>query len=102
MASHGIPLEISDKGHFVVRGEAVISYPDFNFINSTMEVEKYSNPRNLAAGTLGLDIKRLSLVKARRVHFNAFTLVHCEREMPSWGVLPLLNTNGQMPPDFRK
>lgn len=84
-AIYGIPLEISDKGHFVVRGEAVISYPDFNFINSTMEVEKYSNPRNLAAGTLGLDIKRLSLVKARRVHFNAFTLVHCEREMPSWG-----------------
>lgn len=84
-AIRGIPLEISEKNHFVVRGEATISYTDFDFINSTMEVEKYANPRNLAAGTLGLDAKNLSIVKERRVHFHAFTLVHCEPDILSWG-----------------
>lgn len=84
-AIKGIPLKISEKNHFVVRGEATISYTDFDFINSTMEVEKYANPRNLAAGTLGLDAKNLSIVKERRVHFHAFTLVHCEPDIRSWG-----------------
>lgn len=80
-----IPLQIEEKGHFVVRGEAAISYPDFDYINSTMEVEKYANPRNLTAGTLGLDVKRLDEVKKRRVHFYAFTLVHCDHPILSWG-----------------
>lgn len=84
-AIKGIPQEISEKNHFVVRGEATISYTDFDFINSTMEVEKYANPRNLAAGTLGLDAKNLSIVRERRVHFHAFTLVHCEPDIRSWG-----------------
>lgn len=82
---YGIPLKIEEKGHFVVRGEAVISYTDFAYINRTTDVEKYANPRNLAAGTLGLDAKRLSLVKERRVHFYAFTLVYCEPDIRSWG-----------------
>lgn len=82
---YDIPLTIAEKGHFVVRGEATISYRDFDRINRTMEVEKYANPRNLAAGTLGLDARRLSLVKERQVHFNAFTLVYCEREILSLG-----------------
>lgn len=84
-AIRGIPLEISEKNHLVVRGEATISYTDFDFINSTMEVEKYANPRNLAAGTLGLDAKNLSIVKERRVYFHAFTLVHSEPDILSWG-----------------
>lgn len=84
-AIYDIPLTIAEKGHLVVRGEATISYHDFEIINDTTEVEKYANPRNLAAGTLGLDAKRLSDVKERRVHFHAFTLVYCEREIVSWG-----------------
>lgn len=84
-ALYDVPLKIKEKGHFVVRGEATISYPDFEYINSTMEVEKYANPRNLTAGTLGLDARNIDLVKERRVHFNAFTLVHCDTHIVSWG-----------------
>ncbi|MBR2823881.1 MAG: NAD-dependent DNA ligase LigA [Clostridia bacterium] len=83
----GIPAAIPERGHLVVRGEAVISYPDFERINEAIADpdEKYANPRNLASGTLGLDEKRLEEVKARRVVFHAFTLVHADREIVSWG-----------------
>ncbi len=83
----GFPKEISDKGHLVVRGEAVISYTDFNTINSmiTNPDEQYANPRNLVSGTLGLDVSRASEVAERCVSFNAFTLVHTDEEIVSWG-----------------
>lgn len=83
----GIPLKIDYKGHFVVRGEATISYTDFNFLNEAMDddQEKYANPRNLVAGTLALDITRANEVKDRKVSFNAFTLVHLDDELVSWG-----------------
>ena len=83
----GFPLTIPETGHLVVRGEAVISYPDFEEINASLEEgeEAYANPRNLASGTLALDAKHLSEVRARRGGFYAFTLVHTDREMVSWG-----------------
>ena len=83
----GIPQTISYKGHLVVRGEATISYTDFEMINDMIEDEdeKYANPRNLASGTLALDITNLYKVKERRIHFNAFTLVHIDDEISSWG-----------------
>lgn len=46
-----IPKEVSDKGDFIVRGEAVMSYSEFNKINESEE-EAYKNPRNLASGLL--------------------------------------------------
>ncbi len=81
----GVPSKIAYKGHLVVRGEATISYPDFEDINGMLDDddEKYANPRNLASGTLALD--DVEKVKERRVHFYAFTLVYIEREMISWG-----------------
>lgn len=84
-AIKGFPLEIEYKGHLVVRGEAAISYSDFAIINDMVEdeEEKYANPRNLAAGTLNLD--EIEEVKNRRVHFYAFTLVHMDDPMVSWG-----------------
>lgn len=84
-AIHDLPVEIAYKGHLVVRGEATISYTDFAAINDTIEDEddRYANPRNLASGTLNLD--DAEAVKERRVHFNAFTLVHFEEDMNSWG-----------------
>ena len=84
-AIKGFPLEIAYKGHLVVRGEATISYSDFAIINDMVEDEdeKYANPRNLAAGTLNLD--DVEEVKNRRVHFYAFTLVHMDEPMVSWG-----------------
>lgn len=83
----GFPKEISYKGHVVVRGEAVISYSDFELLNATIEdeEEKYANPRNLASGTLGLDVSNIDKVKERRVQFFAFTLVHIDEEMTSVG-----------------
>lgn len=84
-AIFGIPSQIDYKGHMVVRGEATISYTDFELINDTIEDDddKYANPRNLASGTLNLDDAQE--VKRRRVHFNAFTLVHIDDEINSWG-----------------
>ena len=83
----GFPLSIDYRGHLVVRGEAAISYPDFEKINASISdpLEKYANPRNLAAGTLGLDEKRLADVESRHVVFHAFTLVHLDEDLPSWG-----------------
>ncbi|MBR4777368.1 MAG: NAD-dependent DNA ligase LigA [Lachnospiraceae bacterium] len=83
----GYPKNISDKGHLVVRGEAVISYTDFNTINSMIDNpdEQYANPRNLVSGTLGLDISRAKEVEERCVTFSAFTLVHTDEEILSWG-----------------
>jgi len=86
-ALRGFPLEVADRGHLVVRGEATISYPEFEKINATISdpAERFANPRNLASGTLALDAKRLDEVKARHVTFNAFTLVHTDEEILSWG-----------------
>ena len=86
-AIRGFPLEVEDRGHLVVRGEATISYPEFEKLNATISdpAERYANPRNLASGTLGLDAKRLEEVRQRNVTFNAFTLVHTDEEILSWG-----------------
>ena len=86
-AIRGIPAKIADKGHLVVRGEATISYADFEAINDTLEDadDRYANPRNLAAGTLALDKTNLDKVCERNVTFNAFTLVHTDEEIRSWG-----------------
>lgn len=84
-AIKGFPIKISYNGHMVVRGEATISYTDFERINLTIEDDndKYANPRNLASGTLGLDDPEK--VKERHVYFNAVTLVHIDEDIKSWG-----------------
>lgn len=84
-AISGFPQKTKYKGHLVVRGEAAISYTDFALINDMIEDddEKYANPRNLASGTLNLDDPEE--VKNRHVKFHAFTLVHLDEEMLSWG-----------------
>ena len=50
-AINGIPATIKEKGHLVVRGEAVISYADFEQFIIESEGD-YANPRNLASGSL--------------------------------------------------
>ncbi|HBP38969.1 MAG TPA: NAD-dependent DNA ligase LigA, partial [Clostridiales bacterium] len=86
-AIRGIPLEIACAGHLVVRGEAVISYSDFDIINMTIDDDdgKYANPRNLASGTLNLDRVNLDKVKERNITFIAFTLVYSDMPLKSWG-----------------
>ena len=78
----GIPQEISAKGHTVIRGEAVISYDDFE--RFVMESgEDYANPRNLASGSLTL--KDADEVKARHIQWIPFTLVYTDEDITSWG-----------------
>ena len=71
-AIRGIPPTIKEKGHVVIRGEAVISYDDFNrfLIESG---EDYANPRNLASGSLTL--KDIEEVRRRNIQWIPFTLV---------------------------
>ncbi len=84
---NGLPQSVTDRGHLVVRGEATISYPDFNIINELIDNddERYANPRNLVSGTMALVKARAAEVKERRVKLNAFTLVHCDIPIKSWG-----------------
>lgn len=69
-----LPLSIPHKGRVVLRGEAVISYADFEKINETIaDVEmKYKNPRNLCSGS----VRQLNsaITAQRRVRFYAFAL----------------------------
>lgn len=81
-AIEGILPKITDRGHIVIRGEAVISYADFNaFVMETGE--DYANPRNLASGSLSL--KDVEEVKRRKIHWIPFTLVHSDEQIDSWG-----------------
>lgn len=81
-AISGIPATISEKGHLVVRGEAVISYADFEQFIIESEGD-YANPRNLASGSLTL--KDIEEVKQRHIQWIPFTLVYTERKLTSWG-----------------
>ena len=49
-----IPVSISYMGELVLRGEAVITYSDFQKINEKIEDAdaKYKNPRNLCSGSV--------------------------------------------------
>ena len=44
----GLPQRVKETGHLVVRGEAVISYADFEAYLAESQ-EDYANPRNLAS-----------------------------------------------------
>ena len=73
-----LPLAISYKGELVLRGEAVITYSDFERINAEIpEAEaRYKNPRNLCSGS----VRQLSnrVTAERNVRFFAFSLVKAE------------------------
>lgn len=72
-----IPLKINVKGEVVIRGEAVISFEDFEKINRNLSPEdKYKNPRNLCSGTVRQLSSKIS--SERNVNFIAFSLVKAE------------------------
>ena len=77
-AIDGLPKKIAEKGHLVIRGEAVISYADFEQFLMESD-EEYANPRNLASGSLSL--KDVEEVKRRRIRWIPFTLVHTEYDL---------------------
>ena len=74
-AFKNLPVRIAYQGELVLRGEAVISYSDFERINAQIEdVEaKYKNPRNLCSGS----VRQLNneITAQRNVKLFAFTLV---------------------------
>ena len=81
-AISGIPQTIAHKGHTVIRGEAVISYEDFE--RFLMESgEDYANPRNLASGSLS--VKEPQDIKDRHIRWIPFTLVYTDLDINSWG-----------------
>lgn len=73
-----IPLCIPYQGELVLRGEAVISYSDFERINDEIgdADAKYKNPRNLCSGS----VRQLNneITAKRSVRFYAFSLVKAE------------------------
>lgn len=73
-----IPLTIPFGGKLVVRGEAVITYSDFERMNAEIEdaEAKYKNPRNLCSGS----VRQLNneITAKRNVRFYAYTLVSAE------------------------
>lgn len=73
-----IPLKISFRGRLVLRGEAIITYSDFEKINETIgdADAKYKNPRNLCSGSVR-QLNNESTAK-RNVRFYAFSLVSAE------------------------
>lgn len=77
-----IPQHIDHQGHLVIRGEAVISYKDFEIFNMESD-EEYANPRNLASGSLTL--KDINEVSRRHIQWIAFTLVYTDEAIDSWG-----------------
>lgn len=70
-----VPLSIPYKKELILRGEAVITYSDFEKINEKIEDvdAKYKNPRNLCSGS----VRQLNneITAERNVRFYAFTLV---------------------------
>ena len=73
-----LPVSIGYQGELVLRGEAVITYSDFEKINAQIEDDeaKYKNPRNLCSGS----VRQLNneVTAKRNVNFFAFSLVKAE------------------------
>ena len=73
-----IPLHISYQGELILRGEAVITYSEFEKINEEIgEADgQYKNPRNLCSGS----VRQLNneITAKRHVRFYAFALVRAD------------------------
>lgn len=78
---HGLPQKVPFTTHFVVRGEALMSYAEYKRINASLDDddELYKNPRNLASSTIRLAPEKE--MEHREIWFHAFKLVHTEEEL---------------------
>lgn len=69
-----LPRKIAYNGKLVLRGEATISYDDFELINNSLPVgeEPYKNPRNLCSGS----VRQLdsSITATRNVSWTCFNI----------------------------
>ena len=75
-----LPVQIPFKGRLVLRGEAIITYEDFERINEEIEDvdARYKNPRNLCSGSVRQLNNRITA--ERNVRFYAFGLVSADGE----------------------
>ena len=73
-----LPLSIPFLGELILRGEAVITYADFERINGEIEDgnARYKNPRNLCSGSVRQLDSRITA--QRNVRFFAFSLVSAQ------------------------
>ncbi|MDR1796341.1 MAG: NAD-dependent DNA ligase LigA [Clostridiales Family XIII bacterium] len=75
-----LPARIPYQGRLALRGEAVITYPDFEKVNAEIGDADalFKNPRNLASGS----VRQLdpAVTARRRVRFYAFALVSADPE----------------------
>ena len=73
-----LPMSIPYKGRLILRGEAIITYEDFEKLNATIadESAKYKNPRNLCSGS----VRQLNseITAGRNVRFMGFALVQAD------------------------
>lgn len=69
-----LPRKIAYTGKLVLRGEATISYADFEAINNSLPIgeEPYKNPRNLCSGS----VRQLdsSITATRHVNWTCFNV----------------------------
>lgn len=73
-----LPAKIPYKGELVIRGEAIITYSDFERINRSIEEDenKYKNPRNLCSGSVRQLNNRITA--ERNVRLIAFALIRAD------------------------
>ena len=75
MAFDNVPTRIGFKGELVLRGEAIITYSEFERINASISDAdaRYKNPRNLCSGS----VRQLdpNVTRSRHVNLMAFALV---------------------------
>ena len=76
-----LPRKIAYTGKLVLRGEATISYADFEAINNSLPVgeEPYKNPRNLCSGS----VRQLdsSITATRHVNWTCFNVEYCDGDL---------------------
>ena len=91
----GLPLQIPYKGELVIRGEAVISFSDFNRLNEGIEEvdARYKNPRNLCSGS----VRQLNneITAKRNVHFVGFAILKHDFDGEESGRLDLEHGNSR-------
>lgn len=76
-----VPLKIPYTGELVIRGEAIITYSEFERINSEIaDTEaKYKNPRNLCSGSVRQLNNRITA--ERNVYLYVFGLISTDPDM---------------------
>jgi len=76
-----VPLKIDYSGYLEIRGEGLVTFENFEKVNNDLIIngeKTYSNPRNLAAGSVRqLDAR---ITKKRNLIFIAFGIVKCDKD----------------------